>query len=151
MTIKNAIAGLPHGGGKSGILAPPNVHPVEHERLIRSFAQAIADLTDYVPSPDMDTTETSMAYVHDEIGRAVGLPSVLGGIPLDEMGATGFGLAVGRDDHRGIGLLRLNDQSRRLGHRRADRVQADRALGGRLWRWHAGTARRPCSPTRATS
>jgi glutamate dehydrogenase (NAD(P)+) len=30
--------------------------------------------------------------VLDEIGRAVGLPRELGGIPLDELGATGFGL-----------------------------------------------------------
>jgi len=34
-----------------------------------------------------------MALVQDEIGRAVGLPRVLGGIPLDEIGATGYGLA----------------------------------------------------------
>ena len=29
----------------------------------------------------------------DVFGRAVGLPTELGGIPLDELGATGFGLA----------------------------------------------------------
>jgi glutamate dehydrogenase/leucine dehydrogenase len=34
-----------------------------------------------------------MAWISDEISRAVGLPRVLGGIPLDEIGATGFGLA----------------------------------------------------------
>jgi glutamate dehydrogenase (NAD(P)+) len=34
-----------------------------------------------------------MAWVKDEIGRAVGLPREVGGIPLDEIGATGFGLA----------------------------------------------------------
>ena len=34
-----------------------------------------------------------MAWLFDEIGRAVGLPRVLGGIPLDEIGATGYGLA----------------------------------------------------------
>jgi glutamate dehydrogenase/leucine dehydrogenase len=34
-----------------------------------------------------------MGWIHDEIGRAVGLPRVLGGIPLDEIGATGYGLA----------------------------------------------------------
>jgi glutamate dehydrogenase (NAD(P)+) len=34
-----------------------------------------------------------MAVIHDETGRAVGLPRVLGGIPLDEIGATGFGIA----------------------------------------------------------
>ena len=56
-----------------------------------------SSLTDYIPGPDMGTSETSMAYVHDEIGRAVGLPGVLGGIPLDELGATGFGLAVCAD------------------------------------------------------
>jgi len=35
-----------------------------------------------------------MAWVADEIHRSVGLPPALGGIPLDEIGATGFGLAV---------------------------------------------------------
>jgi glutamate dehydrogenase (NAD(P)+) len=40
----------------------------------------------------MGTDETAMAWVHDEIGRSVGLPRELGGIPLDELGATGFGL-----------------------------------------------------------
>jgi glutamate dehydrogenase/leucine dehydrogenase len=33
-----------------------------------------------------------MAWIKDEIGRAVGLPPEIGGIPLDEIGATGFGL-----------------------------------------------------------
>jgi glutamate dehydrogenase (NAD(P)+) len=94
MTVKNAVAGLPHGGGKSGIIALPGLPPVDHERVMRAFARAIEQLTDYIPGPDMGTSETSMAYVHDEIGRAVGLPSVLGGIPLNELGATGFGLAV---------------------------------------------------------
>jgi len=94
MTVKNAVAGLPHGGGKSGIRVLPGPAPVDHEQVMRAFARAIEQLTDYIPGPDMGTSETSMAYVHDEIGRAVGLPSVLGGIPLDELGATGFGLAV---------------------------------------------------------
>jgi glutamate dehydrogenase (NAD(P)+) len=97
MTLKNAVAGLPHGGGKSGIAAPPNLPPAEHERVMRAFARAIEQLTDYIPGPDMGTTEASMAYVHDEIGRAVGLPSVLGGIPLDVLGATGYGVAVCAD------------------------------------------------------
>jgi glutamate dehydrogenase/leucine dehydrogenase len=34
-----------------------------------------------------------MAWIHDEIGRAVGLPQEIGGIPLDKLGATGFGIA----------------------------------------------------------
>jgi glutamate dehydrogenase/leucine dehydrogenase len=97
MTLKNAVAGLPHGGGKSGIAALPDLAPVDHERVMRAFARAIEHLTEYIPGPDMGTSETSMAYVHDEIGRGVGLPGVLGGIPLDELGATGFGLAVCAD------------------------------------------------------
>lgn len=92
MTLKNAGAGLPHGGGKAGILADPR--SVDRERLIRAFACAIRTLTDYVPGPDMGTDETCMAWIHDEIGRAVGLPRVIGGIPLDEIGATGFGLTA---------------------------------------------------------
>ena len=96
MTIKNVLAGLPHGGGKAGIAAP-GLAAADHERVMRAFAHAMEQLTDYIPGPDMGTSETSMAYIYDEIGRAVGLPAVLGGIPLDELGATGFGLAVCAD------------------------------------------------------
>jgi glutamate dehydrogenase/leucine dehydrogenase len=61
---------------------------------MRAFARAIADLRGYVPGPDMGTDERCMAWMKDEIGRAVGLPTEIGGIPLDEIGATGFGLAA---------------------------------------------------------
>jgi len=93
MTFKNAAAGLSHGGGKSVIFGQPTMPRGEKEQLIRAFACAIRDLIDYIPGPDMGTDETSMAWVQDEIGRAVGLPAALGGIPLDEVGATGWGLA----------------------------------------------------------
>ena len=94
MTMKNAAAGLPHGGGKAVIYGDPKMPPQQKEPLIRAFAGAIAGLTEYIPGPDMGTDELSMGWVHDEIGRAVGLPRELGGIPLDEIGATGFGLAI---------------------------------------------------------
>jgi glutamate dehydrogenase (NAD(P)+) len=97
MTLKNAAAGLRHGGGKAVIVADPAMPPADKERLMRAFARSIADLTEYVPGPDMGTDETSMAWVYDEIGRVVGLPAALGGIPLDELGATGFGLAAAID------------------------------------------------------
>jgi len=45
----------------------------------------------------MGTDEECMAWVHDEIGRSVGLPRELGGIPLDEIGATGWGLSHATD------------------------------------------------------
>ena len=92
MTYKNAAAGLPHGGGKSVIFADPAMDPDKKEQLIRAFARAIEPITDYIPGPDMGTNETAMAWVKDEIGRCVGLPKDIGGIPLDEIGATAFGL-----------------------------------------------------------
>jgi glutamate dehydrogenase (NAD(P)+) len=94
MTLKNAVAGLAHGGGKSGIVADPAGPPADKERLIRTFARAIRGLTEYIPGPDMGTDERSMAWVKDEIDRAVGLPRVIGGIPLDEIGATGWGVTI---------------------------------------------------------
>ena len=92
MTWKNALAGLPHGGGKSAILADPKQD--NKETLVRHFARAIESLRGYIPGPDMGTDETAMAWVRDEIGRSVGLSKVLGGIPLDQVGATGYGCAI---------------------------------------------------------
>jgi len=94
MTWKNAAAGLAHGGGKSVIFGDPRMDASAKEQLIRSFAGAIRDVADYIPGPDMGTDERCMAWVKDETGRAVGLPGVVGGIPLDEIGATGFGVAA---------------------------------------------------------
>lgn len=93
MTLKNAMAGLSHGGGKSVIFADPKRPEAEKQILIRAFAHAIRTEDRYIPGPDMGTNERCMAWVHDEIGRAVGLPPELGGIPLDQLGATGWGLA----------------------------------------------------------
>lgn len=97
MTWKNSAAGLAHGGGKSVIFADPKMSLEQKERLIRGFAGAIADLSGYIPGPDMGTDELCMGWIKDEIGRAVGLPTAVGGIPLDEIGATGFGLAACAD------------------------------------------------------
>ena len=94
MTLKNAAAGLPHGGAKSVIFADPAMEPGRKEQIIRAFASAIAPLLDYIPGPDMGTDESCMAWVRDEIGRSVGLPREVGGIPLDEIGATGLGVAI---------------------------------------------------------
>ena len=92
MTLKNSAANLPHGGGKSVIFGDPKMNIGKKEILIRAFARAIRDLVEYIPGPDMGTDERCMAWIQDEIGRAVGLPPEIGGIPLDEIGATGLGL-----------------------------------------------------------
>lgn len=107
MTLKSATARLPHGGAKAGIVADPSMPDSEKEAVIRWFAQAIRDLHGFIPGPDIGTNERCMAWIHDEIGRSVGLPAALGGIPLDELGATGYGLAVAADAVAAAGLLGL--------------------------------------------
>jgi len=91
MTMKNSISGLPHGGAKAGIIADPKNPDKEH--YFRVFAQAIKNLDEYIPGPDMGSNEECMAWIYDEIGRATGLPEEIGGLPLDRLGATGYGLA----------------------------------------------------------
>lgn len=94
MTFKNAAAGLRHGGAKAVIFGDPHWSDERKEPVVRAFAQAMRDLLGYIPGPDMGTNERCMAWIRDEIGRAVGLPPEIGGIPLDEIGATGLGLAA---------------------------------------------------------
>ena len=94
MTFKNAAAGLAHGGGKSVLRADPSLPVAQKEVRIRAFASALRDVEDYIFGPDMGTDEAAMACIKDEIGRAVGLPRELGGIPLDELGATAFGVVA---------------------------------------------------------
>ena len=94
MTFKNAAAGLPHGGAKAVLFGDPRVDTQRKQELVRAFGCEIESITDFIVGPDMGTNEIAMAWVSDEIGRAVGLPREIGGIPLDEIGATGFGLAA---------------------------------------------------------
>ncbi len=93
MTFKNAAAGLPHGGGKVVVYGDPKMDKMAKERLLRGLAQALRNEESYIFAPDMGTDEVCMAWIRDEIARVVGLPREIGGIPLDEIGATGFGLS----------------------------------------------------------
>jgi len=92
MTFKNAAADLPHGGGKIVIFGDPKMPKARKSALLRALAKALRNETTYIFAPDMGTDEECMAWIRDEVGRVVGLPRELGGIPLDEIGATGFGL-----------------------------------------------------------
>ena len=97
MTLKNSAAGLAHGGGKSVLWGDPRMPRENKERLIRACAHALRHEEDYIFGPDMGTDEACMAWIKDEIGRAVGLPAAMGGIPLDAIGATGWGLSHAAD------------------------------------------------------
>ena len=92
MTLKNSAAGLAHGGGKSVLYGDPRMPREKKESLIRAFAHALRNEQDYIFGPDMGTDEVCMTWIKDEIGRSVGLPAAIGGIPLDEIGATGWGV-----------------------------------------------------------
>ena len=93
MTLKNAAAGLSHGGGKTVVYADPRMPKPEKERLIRALACALRNFPEYVMGPDMGTDEECMAWIKDEINHSVtGLPAEAGGIPIDQIGATAWGL-----------------------------------------------------------
>ncbi len=92
MTLKNAAADLPYGGGKVVIYGDPKMPLEEKSQLLRALASALRYTEEYIFAPDMGTDEVCMACIKDEIGRVVGLPCEVGGIPLDEVGATGWGL-----------------------------------------------------------
>ncbi len=96
MTWKNAMAGLPFGGAKSGIRFDPRANPGMKEAVIRSFARALRRLVpdEYIAGPDMNVTEREMAQFADETGdmrSATGKPLEMGGLP-HELGSTGFGV-----------------------------------------------------------
>jgi glutamate dehydrogenase (NAD(P)+) len=93
MTFKNAAADLPHGGGKIVIYGDPKMPKQNKQQVLRALAHALRCETTYIFAPDMGTDEECMAWIRDEVERVVALPRELGGIPLDEIGATGWGLS----------------------------------------------------------
>ena len=58
MTMKNAAAGLRHGGGKSVLFGDPKMPKDQKEKLIRAMACSLADISEYIFGPDMGTDET---------------------------------------------------------------------------------------------
>lgn len=97
MTLKNAAASLPHGGGKVVVFADPNIPMEKKAVLLRALASSLREINEYIFAPDMGTNEDCMVHIKDEIGRVVGLPREFGGIPLDEIGATGWGVLHATD------------------------------------------------------
>ncbi|GAA2400357.1 Glu/Leu/Phe/Val dehydrogenase [Actinomadura vinacea] len=108
MTWKWASADLFHGGAKAGIVADPREH--DKEAVLRAFARALSNEVprEYVLGLDMGLSEPDAAIFLDELGdrgASVGLPAALGGLPYDELGVTGFGVAEVADAAAaGIGL-----------------------------------------------
>ncbi len=96
MTWKWAGVDLSFGGAKAGILADPAAP--SKEEILRSWARALSRHipSEYVLGLDMGLNERDAAVAQDELGdrgAAVGSPTELGGVPYDELGLTGFGVA----------------------------------------------------------
>lgn len=104
MTWKCALAELPFGGAKSGIIASPKRISKETKiNMIRAFAEALRPVSpsQYVAAPDLNTGEEEMAayaLANGSLRSCTGKPAELCvgprkkcGIP-HEYGSTGFGV-----------------------------------------------------------
>ncbi|MCP4423785.1 MAG: CBS domain-containing protein [Chloroflexi bacterium] len=102
MTLKNAAAQLPYGGGKSGIVADNNnLTDAEHTAVVRGFARLINRYIDiYLPGPDVGTNDADMKTVAIENGldNALSKPVDMGGNRIDELGAAGGGTIIALDE-----------------------------------------------------
>jgi glutamate dehydrogenase (NAD(P)+) len=97
MTLKNAAAHLPFGGGKAGILADPAGPPEQHTRVVRGFARLIRRYRHlYVPGPDVGSNDADMKTIAVENGLegAVSKPAEMGGNRIDELGAAAGGVVI---------------------------------------------------------
>ena len=98
MTFKNALADLPFGGAKSGIIADSKkISPEKKEEIVRAFSRALKPLcpSQYIAAPDMNIAEKEMKFFAEENGNlksCTGKPKEMGGLP-HELGSTGFGVA----------------------------------------------------------
>lgn len=110
MSLKCSMAGLPFGGGKSGIIADPRkLSPEEKKGLVVAYGRALKNLApaEYITAPDMNMAEEEMRWIVEGNGNktcCTGKPKDMGGLP-HELGSTGFGVVqstlVGLD-HLGL-------------------------------------------------
>ncbi|MBP7992161.1 MAG: Glu/Leu/Phe/Val dehydrogenase [Candidatus Magasanikbacteria bacterium] len=95
MTMKCAVAGLPLGGGKGGIIVnPKELSEGELERLSRGYIRALYKYvgpTQDVPAPDVYTNGQIMSWMLDEYEKLVGekAPGMITGKPLALGGSRG--------------------------------------------------------------
>ncbi len=97
MTLKNAAASLPYGGGKAVLLADPKLPALKHTETVRRFARLLFRYRDiYLPGPDVGTTDADMKTVAIENGLDLALskPADMGGNQVDRLGAGGGGLVI---------------------------------------------------------
>ncbi len=102
MTWKCAVAQLPFGGGKGGVICDPTkMSRRELEALTRRYTAEIIDAIGPdkdVPAPDVNTNEQIMAWISDTYSMHVGhsSTSVVTGKPVEMGGSLGRREATGR-------------------------------------------------------
>ena len=102
MTWKCAVAHIPFGGGKGGIVCDPTrMSPRELEALTRRYVAEIVDAIGPekdVPAPDVNTNDQIMAWVMDTYSMHVGHTetAVVTGKPIELGGSLGRREATGR-------------------------------------------------------
>jgi glutamate dehydrogenase (NAD(P)+) len=98
MTLKNAAAGLPFGGGKSGICAQGDrLSTEERDAVIRGFGRLIYRYRDlYNPGPDVGTSDADMKTIAIENGLdfVVSKPVEMGGNRIDQLGGAAWGVVL---------------------------------------------------------
>ncbi len=98
MTWKNAMADIPFGGAKSGIVASKEdiMNKERKKELMRAFGRALRGIAPemYIAAPDVNTGEEEMRWFVEgnrNLDSCTGKPKDLGGLP-HELGSTGFGV-----------------------------------------------------------
>lgn len=102
MSIKCAVAGIPYGGGKGGIIVDPkNLSENELQRLCRAYAEFLAPHIGPwvdVPAPDVNTGGREMSWMLDAYEKKIGnhSPATFTGKPLELGGSLGRTEATGQ-------------------------------------------------------
>jgi len=102
MTWKCAVADIPFGGGKGGVICDPKQMSIgELERLSRGYIDAIYEFIGPdkdIPAPDVYTNPQIMGWMMDEYSKLMGRfsPGVITGKPLAVGGSLGRGDATAR-------------------------------------------------------
>ena len=105
MTWKTAVADIPLGGGKGGVICDPhNLSLTEQERICRGWARQISKnvgANSDVPAPDVMTNAQHMLWMLDEFETIRGAkePGFITGKPV------GMGGSLGRTEATGYGVM----------------------------------------------
>jgi len=130
MTWKCAVADLPLGGGKGGVICDPhNLSQHEQERLCRGWVRQLARNVgphQDVPAPDVMTNAQHMLWMLDEYEHIRGErhPGFITGKPV------GMGGSLGRTEATGFGVIfTLREALKELGIRPQDTTASMQGFG----------------------